>query len=355
MDAADAGDVAQLRATWQDRDARAGTPPRRASGGTTPPRTRTPAQVERATKLQAGLARAEASLPAAPRTLSREPPPLPAIAGLSGSLSAARSAARSLRATMQQPPRRETIHVDDDPARRRSRAATIQVDADVSGARHKEPTPDLMSGLSDIKHAVEQEFDGLLSLDDPAVVPRRSRAQQVAAVLSLLALLALLAAIVLSVAWGSVSTIECAGRDCSGCAADEACTWCPGPDPSMPGYCELSTLNSDSTCGQPDEARCEREDSEEKRWEICRGQTESLGCELTQSAGGEPSCQWCNNSVSSQVCVPLGGGSGSGNESFCDPDDLIFGALRPFALSKQTPACVKNRPTHVDRSSDLLR
>jgi len=174
----------------------------------------------------------------------------------------------------------------------------------------------------------------------------------VAGVISVAALMALVAAVFLSVLWGSVSDVNCAGLACSDCAADDSCTWCPGPDAtSMPGYCEVSTLNSDSTCGQPDAARCVREDVEESRWEVCGAQTEPDGCAV-QSVDGGQGCQWCNKTATQldpSVCVPHD--NSSTNASFCDPDGLIFGALRPFALSSRSPACVKNHPTHVDRSN----
>jgi hypothetical protein len=166
-----------------------------------------------------------------------------------------------------------------------------------------------------------------------------------AAVCSGLALLALLAAVVLSVLWGYDSDDTCRGLDCLACAEDQSCTWCPGPDPdSMPGYCELSAVDSDMRCGQPDETQCIREAQEENRWKMCRVQTEPLSCE--NSAEG---CQWCNGSTQ-QACVPR-----TTNVSFCEPEDLIFGALRPFALSHRTPACLDSRPIHLDRSRELAR
>ena len=242
---------------------------------------------------------------------------------------AARSAARSLRASIAQPPKEEL-----------KQRATIYVEDDLREDGRRSAAP--VDGLDDAE--IDQEVGGLLNLGIH-IAPEQKRAQQVAAVLSGLALLALLAAVVLSVLWGYDSDDVCVGLDCSACAEEQSCTWCPGPDPdSMPGYCELSTLNSDSRCGQPDEAQCVREDREEGRWALCRKQTAALSCE-----NGAADCQWCNGSTK-QACVPR-----SSNASFCEPQDLIFGALRPFALSHRTPACGNSRPLRLDRSGELAK
>jgi len=220
--------VAQVRASWKHREAagRVGTPPRRRAGGTaTPPRGGRPTAGEPArAKPQGGLAlRAELGLSAPPQ-LDREPPPLPKLAGPTSSFLAARSVARTLRATV-----RHAREVEE-------RGTIFVVDDLVDGRRSAAP-----DGVQDAE--AEQEVDGLLKLGVQPV-PEQRTAQRVAAALSGLLLVVLVAVVVLSVLWGNEPDDACMGLDCLACAADQSCTWCPGPDPdSMPGYCELSTVD----------------------------------------------------------------------------------------------------------------
>ena len=243
----------------------------------------------------------------------------------------------------------------------RSAARTLKVKADLRATQLNRAGTILIdepeaNAAADDGMRVEREFDGLLDMGGPTVLAQTT-AQKVAAVLSMAALVALVAAVVLSVLWGSDiwGSANCGGRTCTACAEHESCTWCPGPDvATMPGYCELSTLNSDSTCGQPSVEECVREDVEEERWKLCGAQKEAAGCEIQTVGGGGQGCQWCNKTATQLACVPHDSGT---NASFCDPDDLIFGALRPFALSSRTPSCVQQgaHPTHVDRSGNLAR
>jgi hypothetical protein len=137
-----------------------------------------------------------------------------------------------------------------------------------------------------------------------------------------------------SIHWGNTSTHSCAGRPCSSCGDDDACTWCPGPDPTMPGYCDHATQYSDAMCSAvPDAQRCFQEEAKEARWTTCGAYAEQSACENTESQN--ETCTWCGEDSAHTGCVPFR----TDDSSFCDPDrDLLFGA-RPFALSSHTPAC----------------
>jgi hypothetical protein len=149
------------------------------------------------------------------------------------------------------------------------------------------------------------------------------------------------------IVWGSASAADCGGLSCSSCAQESDCTWCPGPHPALPGYCEQVSLSSDATCGEPTAAQCSAEDSKEERWSSCKAQSEELQC--SNPSISNDVCEWCGTS-----CLPFFGT----NMSFCNPDRLVFGSDRPFALSARTPGCATNspdggaatHPTHIDRS-----
>eukprot|EP01048_Picozoa_sp_COSAG05_P008377 COSAG05_NODE_635_length_8192_cov_14.964043_7_plen_260_part_00 len=197
------------------------------------------------------------------------------------------------------------------------------------------------------------EVDGLLGETSAGGGKPSIRQSCLAIIPSLLVLLGLMAAVVMSVLWGSLADDPCTSvRTCTACAEEAECAWCPGPDPSMPGYCEELRLSSESRCtSHPTDDQCATEDQAEREWATCRSYNQQVQCEV------QSGCSWCDGATQ-RSCVPR---NDSMSPSFCEPDALLFASLSSVALSQSSPACAENAagntiaPMHLDRSQQLAK
>ena len=126
-------------------------------------------------------------------------------------------------------------------------------------------------------------------------------------------MLSLLASVVLSILWGlsdGVAGNDCNERLCGTCDLADGCTWCPGPEPNMPGYCEKTALTSDSICPAGHTQDCPAETALEAEWVECAaviaadGVTNATHACLSYNSSGA-TCDWCG-----EACVPA-------EKSFC--------------------------------------
>ena len=149
-------------------------------------------------------------------------------------------------------------------------------------------------------------------------------------ILSICFVVTMVVALGWSIAWGvddGVSGEKCSKRMCEQECEDDrsrGCTWCPGPDLSMPGYCEetplINAFCNPAALGSNCTARA--------AWDECAYADES-------ACNNASACEWCGGRQ--QSCVPGGTSSAPPNGSYC----LNTGAPNDTSpvLSSAHPAC----------------